>query len=130
MFLRELSPIDKIQLNVLSAHGGGNDGGIGVNDVGFCGATPHFFQSDRWSCAYRNMQMMLGNLFILQNDPRGVEPAIAAVAIAETFQLASERKSERRGLLNEERRLSGARVVPSVRNLQGRFDLLPVLISL
>jgi len=138
MFLRELSPIDKIQLNLLSAHGCGNDGEISIDNIGLCGATPYYFQLDRWSCGYRNMQMILGNLYILQNIIIGHEP-IGAVAVTvvllreKTFQLTFERKSERRCLLSEGRcQLSGANIslLPSVRNLQGRFEFNLHVISL
>ena len=44
------------------------EGSSSVADFSLCGAAPYFFQPDRWSCGYRNLQMMLGSLRVLQID--------------------------------------------------------------
>jgi|AntRauTorckE5430_2_1112549.scaffolds.fasta_scaffold16566_1 hypothetical protein len=62
--LLTLSPID--HLDQLLREDQSREESDAVDDYNICNATPYFFQPDRWSCGYRNLQMLLGSLRVLR----------------------------------------------------------------
>lgn len=65
-FLRTLSPIDR--LHQIIREDQSLEDGSAIETYRCCSATPYFVQPDRWSCGYRNLQMLLGSLRVLQID--------------------------------------------------------------
>jgi hypothetical protein len=62
--LLTLSPID--HLDHLLREDQGREESESVDEYNDCNPTPYFFQPDRWSCGYRNLQMLLGSLRVLR----------------------------------------------------------------
>lgn len=82
--LEYLSPVETIAANLKKAASSSNPG---PEFFGLSGPTPYFAQSDEWSCGYRNIQMLLGSLLILQNaekadDARRLQGAASATTDA------------------------------------------------
>jgi hypothetical protein len=63
-FLLTLSPVDRLDQLLRGDQNRGD--GDAIDQYKICNPTPYLFQPDRWSCGYRNLQMLLGSLRVLK----------------------------------------------------------------
>lgn len=77
-----LSPMDRLGQLIREDQTREDGSPIDVHKI--CCSTPYFFQPDRWSCGYRNLQMLLGSLCVLQIDEeKHKHPSSGAVTAEE-----------------------------------------------